>query len=194
MSRRRRTQAVPQTAGSRPRARPRLPVDRSGVRRPGRGTTLVLGVGLVLIVVGLASVVSDLPASPSPTPAIGPLPITFGLALDPDTYLVSEPASAFTHDDPFAYSVNPPVHPGVPDVYVAVTTYEAGQEVVLQPPSSQRLLPEPASFGYETTTANMIAGFGYGRFTMKIYLQPEGAVYAQGRFELVDPAVPEVVP
>ncbi|HJT63734.1 MAG TPA: hypothetical protein VJ839_03080 [Candidatus Limnocylindria bacterium] len=194
MSRRRRTQAVPQTAGSRPRSRPRLPVDRSGGRRPGRGTTLVLGVGLILIVVGLASVVSDLPASPSPTPATGPLPITFGLALDPDTYLVTQPASAFTRDDPFAYSVNPPVHPGVTDVYVAVTTYEAGQEVVLQPPSPQRLLPEPTSFGYETTTANMIAGFGYGWFTMKIYLQPEGAVYAQGRFEIIDPAAPEAVP
>ena len=194
MSRRRRTQAVPQTAGSRPRARPRAPIGRSDIRRPGRGTTLVLGVGLVLILVGLASVVSDLPAQPSPTPAAGPLPITFGLAIDPDTYLVTQAASSFTHDDPFAYSVNPPVHPGVPEVFVAVSRFEAGQEVVLQAPSPQRLLPEPVSFGYETTAANMIAGFGYGRFTMKIYLQPEGAVYAQGGFELVDPVVPQVPP
>ena len=43
-----------------------------------RGTTLVTGVGLVLIAIGLASVVSDLPTEADPTPAAGPLPITFG--------------------------------------------------------------------------------------------------------------------
>ncbi len=53
-----------------------------------------------------------------------------------------------------------------------------------------RLLPEPVSFGYETTTADLIELFGYGRFTMKIYLDPAGVVYAQGRFEVVEPALP----
>ncbi len=194
MSRRRRTQAVQQTAGTRPRSGPRSSSDGSRVGRPARGTTIVLGVGLVLIVIGLASVVAELPIAPSPTPATGPLPITFGLAIDPETYLVTNEVSSFRPAAPFAYSVNPPVHPGVPNVYVAVTAFEAGAEVVLQPPSPQRLLPEPASFGYETTAANMISGFGYGRFTMKISLDPAGAVYAQGQFELVDPTVPQVTP
>ena len=100
------------------------------------------------------------------------------------------PPSRFEPGDPFAYSVNPPVHPGVPNVYVAIVTFRAGSEVVLQPPSPQRLLPEPVSFGYETTTSDLIELFGYGRFTMKIYLDPAGAVYAQGRFEVVEPALP----
>jgi hypothetical protein len=190
MSRRPRTQAVPQAAGSR----------ASGQRRskPGeprfpwlrRGTTIVTGIGLVLIAIGLASVVGDLPTEADPTPPAGPLPITFGRALDPDTYLVTDAASQFEPGDPFAYSVNPPVHPGVPNVYVAIVTYDAGSEVVLQQPSAQRLLPEPVSFGYETTTNDLIQLFGYGRFTMKIYLDPAGAVYAQGRFEVVEPALP----
>jgi hypothetical protein len=154
----------------------------------------VLGVGLVLIVVGLASVVSGLPAEPSPTPAAGPLPITFGTALDPDTYLVTQVASSFRHSDPFAYSVHPTTNPGVPDVYVAVSQYRAGEQVVLQAPSAQRLLPEPASFGYITTADAMIEGFGYGWFTMTIHLSADGPTYAEGRFELIDPTVPQVDP
>ena len=55
----------------------------------------------------------------------------------------------------------------------------------------RRLLPEPASFGYKTTTNDMIELFGYGRFTMKIYLDPAGPVYAQGRFEIVEPSLPQ---
>jgi hypothetical protein len=150
----------------------------------------VTAVGLLLVLIGLGIVVSGLPNQPTPTPASGPLPITFGYALDPDTYLVTEPADAFHPADPFAYSVNPPVHPGVAQVYVAVVKYQAGVEVVLQPPTPERLLPAPASFGYETTTAELIELFGYGRFTMQIYLDPAGPVYAQGRFEVVEPAVP----
>ena len=40
--------------------------------------------------------------------------------------------------------------------------------------------------------ANMIAGFGYGWFTMTIHLAPDGPIYAQGRFELIDPIVPQI--
>jgi hypothetical protein len=72
-----------------------------------------------------------------------------------------------------------------------VIQYRAGQEVVLQQPTPERLLPDPVSFGYKTTTADLIELFGYGRFTMRIYLDPGGPVYAQGRFEVVEPAVPE---
>lgn len=196
MRRRRRTHAVPQSAAdSRPATtRGRRPA-RQPARQPGPswtrfGSTAVTAVGLLLVLIGLGIVVSDLPAEPGPTPATGPLPITFGHALDPDTYLVTAPADEFHPADPFAYSVNPPVHPGVEQVYVAVVKYQAGVEVVLQSPTPERLLPAPASFGYETTTADLIQLFGYGRFTMRIYLDPAGPVYAQGRFEVVEPAVP----
>jgi hypothetical protein len=189
MSRRPRTQAVPQTAGTRPPRRPRSPVDDDDAWRIS-GTTLVLGVGLVLILIGLASVVATMPNQPEASPDTGPLEISFGHTLDPDTYLVTDPTTQFHGGDPFAYSVNPPVHPGVPDVYVSIVTFRAGVEVVLQPPTAQRLLPEPASFGYATTTSDMIQLFGYGQFTMKIYLDPAGPVYARGRFEIVDPGVP----
>lgn len=140
--------------------------------------------------IGLAMVVSQMPSEPTSTPAAEPLPITFGYALDPDTFLVTQPGNRFEHGDPFAYSVNPPAHPGVDQVYIAVSQYRAGQEVVLQAPSPQRVLPEPVTFGFETTTEDIIALFGYGRFTMKIYLDPAGAVYAQGRFEVPAPTVP----
>ncbi|MGH2462121.1 MAG: hypothetical protein ACRDFZ_00670 [Candidatus Limnocylindria bacterium] len=154
------------------------------------GWTIATAFALLLILIGLGIVVSSLPGEPTPTPQTVPLPITFGYALDPDTYLVTEPGDEFRPSDHFAYSVNPPTHPGVAQVYVAVIEYRAGAEVVLQPPSAQRLLPQPISFGYQTETANLIEAFGYGRFTMRIYLDPEGPVYAHGRFELVEPAVP----
>ncbi len=190
MSKRGRSQAVPaETAASRPR-RPRS-TPREPTGGPGRGVTLVVGVGLVLILIGLAKVVSSLPAEPQPTPAVGPLLVEFGLDLDKDTYLITQPTSSFEVGDPFAYSVNPPVNPGVPQVYVSIIAFRAGTEVVLQEPTAQRLLPEPASFGYKTTTNDMIELFGYGRFTMKIYLDPAGPVYAQGRFEIVEPSVPQ---
>ena len=147
-------------------------------------------IGLLLIVIGLGFVVSGLPTEPAPTPPTDPLPITFGSALDPDTYLVTHPTDEFGPTDHFAYSVNPPTHPGVAQVYIAVIQYQAGQEVVLQSPTAQRLLPAPVSFGYETETADLIELFGYGRFTMRIYLDPAGPVYAHGRFEVVEPAVP----
>jgi hypothetical protein len=190
MSKRPRSQAVPaDAAGSRPR-RPRL-APRESRGGPGRGFTLVIGIGLFLIIIGLGAVVAGLPNGPQPTPAAGPLPIAFGLDLDKDTYLVTQPTSSFEIGDGFAYSVNPTTNPGVPQVYVSIITFRAGTEVVLQDPTAQRLLPEPASFGYKTTTNDMIELFGYGRFTMKIYLDPAGAVYAQGRFEIVEPSVPQ---
>jgi hypothetical protein len=189
MSRRPRTQAVPQTAGSQPARR--LRPSRGGSDGPRIGaSTIVLGVGLVLILIGLASVVTSLPNEPEPSPAAGPLPITFGHMLDETTYLVVDPTAQFHLGDPFAYSVNPPVHPGVENVYVSVVTFRGGTEVVLQPPTAQRLLPEPVSFGYATTTNDMVQLFGFGQFTMKIYLDPAGAVYARGRYEIVDPGIP----
>ena len=190
MGKRPRSQAVPaDAAGSRPR-RPRLAA-REPRGGPGRGFTLVIGIGLFLIIVGLGTVVAGMSSEPQPTTAAGPLPIAFGLDLDKDTYLVTQPTSSFEIGDGFAYSVSPPTNPGVPQVYVSIITFRAGTEVVLQDPTAQRLLPEPASFGYKTTTNDMIELFGYGRFTMKIYLDPGGAVYAQGRFEIVEPSVPQ---
>lgn len=180
MTRRRRSQAVPQAdVGSRPRSRARRPI-----------RTVIGGLILVLILIVAASIVAGLPGVAESSPPSGPLPIAFGYALDPDTYLVTQPANRFEPSDPFAYSVSPPIHPGVPQVYVAVVTFRAGEEIVLQAPSPQSLLPEPVSFGYETRTADLIQLFGYGRFTMKIYLAPDGPVYAQGRFEVAEPELP----
>jgi hypothetical protein len=191
MRRRPRSQAVPHpTAGARPGTRGRRATRDQGPAWTRFGWTLATAAGLLLTLIGLGIVVSGLPTDPSPAPPSGPLPITFGYALDPDTYLVIQPAEEFHPADPFAYSVNPPVHPGVEQVYVAVVKYQAGQEIVLQPPTPERLLPAPVSFGYQTTTADLIALFGYGWFTMRIYLDPAGPVYAQGRFEVVEPAVP----
>jgi hypothetical protein len=151
---------------------------------------VIAGLALVLITIVAAGLVSGIPGSPEPTASSGPLPITFGLALDPDTYLVTQPTDRFEPSDPFAYSVSPTVHPGVDQVFVSVVTFRSGEKIVLQEPGPQRLLPEPVTFGYETKTVDLIELFGYGRFTMKIYLDPAGPVYAQGRFEVVEPALP----
>ena len=193
MSRRPRSQAVPAAearARRIPRSRGRAPgPQRARASRIGLAVTLL---GLTLIVVGLATAVSQLPPpTPSATPALGPLPIVFGYALDPDTHLVTEPGNRFEPGDAFCYSVNPPTPPGVGSVWVEVVERRGAEEVVRQPPTQQGLRPNATTFGFEVSSEALITGFGYGRFTMRIYLDPAGPVYAQGRFELVEPDVPE---
>ena len=151
----------------------------------------IVGVGLLLVIIGLATVIAQAPSEPTPSPASGPLPITFGYALDPDTHLVTESGNQFRHGDPFCYSVNPPAPPGVGKVYVAIVQLRGGQQIVRQPPTLQALRPDATTFGFEVTADEVIALFGYGRFTMRIYLDPNGEVYAQGRFDLVDPRIPQ---
>ena len=146
------------------------------------------GLRLLLVVIGLASIVSGLPPEPTPTPSASP-PITFGHTLDPDTYLVTNPTSRFEPGDPFAYSVNPRSIPGC-RTSTSRSSPSGPARRSSSRPTAQRLLPEPASFGYETTTNDLIELFGYGRFTMRITLDPAGPVYAQGRFEVAEPALP----
>jgi hypothetical protein len=195
MSRRPRTQAVPQSeAGSRRSARRTSTSSRAGGAEGGGigcGWLVIIGTGMVLVIVGLASVIATPPPEPTPSPDAGPLPIVFGYAIDPNTHLVTQPGSEFEHGDPFAYSVNPPTPPGVPQVYVAIVQRQAGEEVVLQPPTAQALRPNAVTFGYEVRADDLIRAFGYGRFIMRISLSADGAVYAQGRFELVEPSVPQ---
>ena len=94
--------------------------------------------------------------------------------------------------DPFAYSVSPFAPPGVVYVYVEVARITSSGEEVLQPPTAQRLLPDATSFGFQVETGrDMMALFGYGRFVMRIYLDPQGPIYAQGRFHLVEPGLPK---
>lgn len=196
MTRRSRTQAVP--AGEEPRRRKPASGRRPTPAGPGDGGASglgcvgfsILGAGLLLVIIGLAVVVTQTPSAPTPTPPSGPLPIAFGYALDPDTHLVTEPGSQFHHGDPFCYSVDPPTPPGVGKVYVSIVQLQGGVETVLQPPTAQALRPDATTFGFEVTADEVISLFGYGRFTMKIYLDPDGEVYAQGRFELVDPGIP----
>ncbi len=139
MSKRPRSQAIPaEAAGSRPR-KPRMPTREPG-GGPGRGITIAMGIGLVLILIGLATVVAGLPNEPQPTPAEGPLSVEFGLDLDKDTYLVTQPTSSLSRR-PVRVLGQPPVNPGVPQVYVSIIAFRAGTEVVLQDPTAQRLLP-----------------------------------------------------
>ena len=169
----------------RPPREPRFPWLR-------RGTTLVTGVGLVLIAIGLASVVSDLPTE-----------------ADPD----AGGRSAAHHLWPGARSghlpgdrCHEPIRARRPVRLLGEPTGPSGRAERVRrdcprsrpaPRSScsrraaQRLLPEPVSFGYETTTSDLIAAVRLWAVHDEDLPRPSTAsVYAQGRFEVVEPALP----
>ncbi len=107
------------------------------------------------------------------------------------THLIASPTDSFSPGDTFAYSVDPATPPGVPNVYVAVARIESSGETEVQAPVAQALRPGTTSFGFAADATPLIAAWGEGRYVMRIYLDPFGEVYAQGRFVLVEPIQPE---
>lgn len=171
-------------------------------RRPGRGghgsraTTILSWIGVIGALAVFAFVVGGVGSenggsSPTPGPSSGPLPIAFGTGLDPTTHLITGPTDSFSPGDTFAYSVDPPLPPGVPNVYIAIARIEGGGETEVQAPVAQPLRPGAASFGFAVEATPLIAAWGEGRYVMRIYLDPFAEVYAQGRFVLVEPIQPE---
>lgn len=170
---------------------------RRPVRRPGlRWTTVLSWVGVLGALAVFAFVVGgvgsdDGTTSPSPNPTGGLMSIAFGTGLNPTTHLVTSPTESFSPGDTFAYSVDPPTPPGVPNVYVAIARIESSGETEVQAPVAQLLRPGATSFGFAVEATPLIAAWGEGRYVMRIYLDPFGEVYAQGRFVLVEPIQPE---
>lgn len=143
------------------------------------------------VLVGLALVVGRPPSESqveanrsSPTP-IPPHPIVFGTHLDPSTNLALGVTDRFRSGDRFAYSVTLDDSPGIDTILVQVLRQESGAEVEVQPPSEQKILPEPRTFAFEVTADRLLAAWGTGSYEMRIYLAAGSPPAAEGRFTLL---------
>jgi len=180
------------TAGRRANRSPR----RSPARGGGRSGVILTWVGAIAGLAVLAFLIGragdeGASNSPTPLPTAGPLSISFGTGIDEATHLVTGPTDSFSPGDPFAYSVDPPAPPGVAQVYVEVSRIDGDVETVVQEATAQALRPGATSFGFVAEATPLIVNWGEGRYEMRIYLDPFGEVYAQGRFILVEPTLPQ---
>jgi len=149
-----------------------------------------LGVGVVAFFVGRAGSEAGLP-SPTPSPsAAGPLPITFGTALDPDSGEAVQPTDRFRDGDVFTYSVRMPAAPGVDTILVEIIRLnDDATETVAQRPSEQGIVPTSPVFAFEVQTSTLLKAWGPGTYAMRIYLPGVADPFATGRFMLVDTPV-----
>jgi hypothetical protein len=190
LGRGRRSQAQPL------QARP-MAADRRGGPGPRARTWLgwvaaALGVAVVAFLVGRAGSEAGL-SSPSPSPSItGPLPITFGTALDPASGEAIQPTDRFRDGDPFAYSVRMAVAPGVDTILVEIIRLnDNGTETIAQPlaDGEQGIVATSPIFAFKVQASKLLDAWGPGVYAMRIYL-PDGAdPIATGRFTLVETPV-----
>lgn len=163
-------------------------------RRPGPRARTWLGwaaaaVGVVAVafLVGRAGSEAGLP-SPTPSPsAAGPLPITFGTALDATTGAIN-PTTRFRADDPIAYSVSMEAAPGVDTILVEIVRLGGDGETVVQEPSRQGIVASSRLIGFTfaVSTGDLLAAWGPGDYAMRIYLPGAVGPFAAGRFTLVE--------
>lgn len=151
-----------------------------------------VGVAVVAFLVGRAGSEAGLP-SPSPSPsATGPLPITFGAALDPASGEAIQPTNRFRDGDPFAYSVRMAAAPGVGTIQVEIVRLnDDGTETVAQPRTDgdQGIVATSSVFAFKVQASTLLDAWGPGVYAMRIYL-PDGVdPIATGRFTLVETPV-----
>jgi len=147
-----------------------------------------------LLLVALAFIVGRptaesgiLAGTPSPT-ASPPLPIVFGLALDPATNMATGRTTRFRAGDPFAYSVTLADAPGTDTILVEVARVVAGERTVVQEASVQPIAPDAPTFAFQVQTDDLIAAWGTGDFEMRIFWDGAASPFAVGSFTLVDAA------
>lgn len=123
-----------------------------------------------------------------------PVPITFGTELGGDRIVPSAArGTRFAPGDTFAYAV-PDADPAT-SVYVEVERVSGGTAEVVQAPVEAQLIPGgPATIGFTVPADRLFEAFGPGIYRMRIFLEPDGAPIADGRFELVDPTAPVPTP
>jgi hypothetical protein len=151
-----------------------------------------LGVAVVAFLVGRAGSEAGLP-SPTPSPSVaGPLPVTFGTALDPASGEAIQPINRFRDGDPFAYSVRMLAAPGVGTIQVEIIRLnDDGTETIAQPlaDGEQGIIATSPVFAFKVQTRTLLDAWGPGVYAMRIYL-PNGAdPIATGRFTLVETPV-----
>jgi hypothetical protein len=186
--------------GRRSQARPSQARPMAAERRGGPGPrartwlgwgAAALGVAVVAFLVGRAGSEAGLP-SPTPSPsAAGPLPITFGTALDPSSGEATNPTDRFRAADPIAYSVRLPAAPGVATILVEIARIEGDQETVVQEPSTQGIdaSSRVIGFTFAVPTSEVLAAWGPGDYEMRIYLPGGADPIAAGQFSLVETPV-----
>ena len=148
------------------------------------------GIAVVAFIIGRAGSEAGLP-SPTPSPSsAGPMPIAFGIALDPVSGEATGLTDRFRAGDPFAYSVKLATAPGVDSILVEIVRFEGGTEVVAQQPSAQGIVPSSRVVAFTVQTSDLLTAWGPGSYAMRIYLADAEPV-AVGRFTLVEtPSVP----
>ena len=165
--------------------------------RPGPRARIWLGwaaaaVGVVLVafLVGRAGSEAGLTAPPPSPSAAGPLPITYGTALDPVSGEAIQPTDRFRDGDPFAYSVRMPAAPGVDKILVEIIRLnDDATQTVAQPPSEQGIVATSRVFAFEVQASTLLQAWGPGRYAMRIYLAGAAEPFAEGRFTLVETPV-----
>lgn len=181
------------------RSRPSQARPMAGERRGGPGprartwlgwAAAAVGFALVAFFVGRAGSEAGLP-SPTPSPsAAGPLPITFGTALDPASGEAIEPTDRFRDGDLFTYSVRMATAPGVEAILVEIIRLnDDATESVAQLPSEQGIVPTSPVFAFEVLTTDLLDAWGPGNYAMRIYLPGAADPFAAGRFTLVETPV-----
>jgi hypothetical protein len=173
-------------------------------RRPGESGRLRLSprarqitgwLAALLLVLGIAGAVrflgetqEDGTVAPSPSDR-GLLPIVFGTELTAERVVpVRAQTTSFERGMTFAYAVDG----GEPAeaAYVEVQRTGGGPvETVQEPVEAQPIPDAPALVGFTVPAANLLDAWGPGEYLMRIYLEPDGAPIAEGRFVLAQPAV-----
>jgi hypothetical protein len=177
-------------------ARP-MAAERHGGPGPRARTWLgwaaaALGVAVVAFLVGRAGSEAGLP-SPTPSPsATGPLPITFGTALDAASGDAIQTTNRFRGGDLFAYSVRMTAAPGIDKIEVEIIRLNAdATQTVAQPRSKgeQGIDATSRVFAFKVQTSALLDAWGPGDYAMRIYLPGGADPIATGRFTLVETPV-----
>lgn len=128
-------------------------------------------------------------ASPTPTPSvIGPVAVVFGTGLDPDTGEAIEPQTRFGPGDPLAYSATLPAAPGVSTMLLEVVRLEAAGVATVQAPTETEIDATSRVIAFSVQAGDLLAIWGAGDYELRMYVGPEAAPDAVGRFTLAPPS------
>lgn len=159
--------------------------------RIGGWLAVIVVIGIIALAVRLLGGNADgTTVLPSPSPSQGgPLPITFGTALDADTSQVAAAARSerFVSGDTFAYSVPASIErPDAVHVVVERTTGGPAEVVQTLDEGRQAVPAERTAIAFTVPADALLEAFGPGTYLMRIHVDPEGPAIAEGSFELLD--------
>ena len=144
----------------------------------------VAGIAVVAFLVGRAGSEVEL-ATPTPMQSQGPLIITFGTALDPQSGEAIQLTDRFRAGDTFAYSVHLSAAPGVTKIFVRIMRLETDKTTVVQPPSRQGIAATSSVIAFTVKTTTLLKAWGEGDYQMDMFLAGAVHPFATGRFTLV---------